>query len=268
VPNLGRPLRVVILSQEDALSIPRNVTRVAALPGIALLAVFTVDAKGSLVNRKRSFVRGFGWRQCARMAAVLVWAGLLDLMDRCLNYRLLCRKRSVRAAARRARVPYEVVRDVNSGGFLDHLTTLAPDIVLSFSAPCVFRPALLALPPLGCINLHCSVLPKYAGLLPSFWVLFYGEKRTGATVHFMDDKIDNGDILAQTTLSIPAGTTMVRLIEATKAAGGELVCDVLGRFRDGEEVPRLANRAEDGSYFGWPTVEQMREFRRRGGRFI
>ena len=61
----------------------------------------------------------------------------------------------------------------------------------------IFKKELLKIPRYGCINLHCSILPKYAGLLPSFWTIYNKEEKIGSTVHYMDDKIDNGAILGQ-----------------------------------------------------------------------
>ena len=64
--------------------------------------------------------------------------------------------------------------------------------------------------------MHCSLLPKYSGILPSFWTLFNDEKETGATVHYMDDEIDNGDILGQKSVKILKTDSMFDIIKRTK----------------------------------------------------
>ncbi|MGZ7367589.1 formyltransferase family protein, partial [Streptococcus pyogenes] len=76
-------------------------------------------------------------------------------------------------------IPFGIERDANAPAFLARLRAHAPDVIVSFSASQVFRKELLRLPAKGCINLHCSLLPHYRGLLPSFWVLFHGEPRSG-----------------------------------------------------------------------------------------
>jgi methionyl-tRNA formyltransferase len=129
----------------------------------------------------------------------------------------------------------------------------------------MFFQSLLTLPRHGCINLHCSLLPRYAGLLPSFWVLYHHERQTGATVHYMDTRIDNGGILGQEVVPIEAGATMLDVIRTTKRVGGDLMVRVVQGIAAGA-VSVKENREADGSYFGWPTIEQMRQFRRQGGR--
>jgi methionyl-tRNA formyltransferase len=83
----------------------------------------------------------------------------------------------------------------------------------------------------------------------------------------MDSKIDNGSILGQVRVAIEPGTTLFDLIQKTKAAGGDLMVEVIRRIQSGDVEP-TPNRAEEGSYFSWPTIDQMRQFRRRGGRFV
>jgi methionyl-tRNA formyltransferase len=82
----------------------------------------------------------------------------------------------------------------------------------------------------------------------------------------MDDKIDNGAILGHVRVPIGRGMSVFELIRRTKAAGGDLLVDVIGKLARGA-VEAVPNHVENGSYFSWPSVEQMREFRRRGGRF-
>jgi methionyl-tRNA formyltransferase len=125
----------------------------------------------------------------------------------------------------------------------------------------------LSIPRLGCINLHCSYLPEYAGLLPSFWALYHQEKETGVTVHYMDDKIDSGAILSQARVPIDPKMTMFELVQKTKRVGGDLVCQVISRFRT-EKIESKENRPEQRSYHSWPTLQQMKEFRLRGGKLI
>lgn len=260
-------MKIVILAQEDGFAIPTNILRLTQVPGVEILCVVSLDVKGALVNRKAMFVRGFGVFQAAKMAATLVWIRLLDRWDRLTAGRSLATPRSLRGAAMRCGADWWIAQDPNAEPFLDDLRALKPDVLVSFSAPCVFKPSLLAVPRLGCINLHCSLLPQFAGLLPSFWVLYHGAKETGATVHYMDDKIDNGAILGQTRISLSPGASMFEVIHQTKWAGGKLMAEVVRQLGEGAASPR-PNPVGEGSYFSWPSVEHMREFRQRGGRLI
>jgi methionyl-tRNA formyltransferase len=260
-------IKLAFITQEDSVAIPENVEKVLQLSGVNAQLIAIVDSSGSVANRKWTFARGFGVRQTFRMGLALLRARVADAVDSVCGYRLAIRKRSVKAVARKNGVPFTVVKNANDDAFVEYVESLDLDLIVSFSCPSVFKTRLLRAARVGCINMHCSYLPRYAGLLPSFWVLHHGENETGATVHYMDDKIDNGAILNQCRVPIEPGMTMFQLIRKTKAAGGELMVRTIEQLMNGG-VQTMPNPSGDGSYFSWPTVEQMREFRRRGGRLI
>lgn len=82
------------------------------------------------------------------------------------------------------------------------LSGLAPDLILSLDFPLSFPPEVLALPRLGCVNAHPSLLPKYRGPRPVFWQLMHGEMQTGLTFHRMVSDAYSGPILLQRKLDI------------------------------------------------------------------
>lgn len=261
-------MRIAVISQEDRFTLPRVLEALLAIDRVEVVLVAVVVNDRSLAGRKKTFARGFGVAQGARMAAVLGWATLLDALDRATGWRLLRRKRSLRGVAGRHGLRFSRIRSPNNRRFLDRLQTLDLDLVVSLSAPSLFKARLLGLPRLGCVNLHGSLLPRYAGLLPSFWMLFHGERKAGTTVHLMNARIDQGAILAQAEVPVRPTDTQFELVRRTKAAGTELLVEVVSRLARGEAMETLPNHPEEGSYFSWPTLEQMRDFRRRGGRFI
>jgi methionyl-tRNA formyltransferase len=158
-----------------------------------------------------------------------------------------------------------VETNANAAPLLERLRGLDLDVIVSFSAPQVFKTELLRLPRQGCINLHCSLLPHYRGLLPSFWVLYHGEPASGATVHFMDAEIDNGALIKQAHVPLNGARSMDRVLDLTKKRGGELMVEALRELAAGTARP-LPNPVEEGSYFTWPTDQEAREFRARGYR--
>jgi methionyl-tRNA formyltransferase len=201
------------------------------------------------------------------MGYYLFCAKMIDKIDRLFSGKLLKEKRSIKAVAKKYRIPYKVLKSLRNTETLDELRSQYLDLIVSFSAPCIFPPTLLEIPKKGCLNLHCSLLPAYAGLLPSFWTMYNGEKEGGATVHYMDDKIDNGGILGQVKVNISNCKSMYKAIQKTKQEGGKLMIDVIQRIKDGT-LQVSTNDTSYGSYFTWPTVEQMKDFRKKGGRLI
>ncbi|HUM72449.1 MAG TPA: formyltransferase family protein, partial [Chloroflexota bacterium] len=85
------------------------------------------------------------------------------------------------------------------------LTAVAPDLICVSCFNQIFPPPLLALPRLGCLNVHPSPLPYFRGPSPLFWVFHEGQNETAVTVHFMDAGIDTGDIALQASLTLPDG---------------------------------------------------------------
>ena len=78
---------------------------------------------------------------------------------------------------------------------VDTLAALRPDIIVVVAYGNLLPPAVLALPPYGCINLHASLLPKYRGAAPVNWALIHGETVTGYTIMQMDEHLDTGPML-------------------------------------------------------------------------
>jgi len=125
---------------------------------------------------------------------------------------------SVAELARAAGLPCHVVRSARSPELLETIRGLRPDLVFS----CYFRRllpgALLALPRLGALNLHGSLLPRYRGRAPVNWAVLHGERETGATLHHMVERADAGDIVDQEAVPIgpedTAGEVSLRVAEA------------------------------------------------------
>jgi len=259
-------MNIAIITQPDSAVIPENIATLAGLPGISIKTVVVLDVKGALANKRGYFLKGFGVWQCFRLFAKLNSQRLSAVIRRAVGARVRPGEgMSVQQLAQHLAVPCVATTELHSGQMLTYLRSLDLDLIVSFSAPIVFKESLLSLPRQGCINLHCSLLPRYAGLLPSFWVLYHKERETGATVHYMDTRIDNGGILGQEVVSIEPGAAMLEVIRRTKRVGGDLMVRVVQAIASGEVSVR-ENREEEGSYFGWPTIEQMRQFRRQGGR--
>lgn len=263
---MTKKIRVAVLTQEDSFVIPENIKLLDKLESIDLVAVVKIDGAGSLVNKKTLFIKGFGLIQIGKMGLVSLFTQILNITDAVFLFKLGFLK-SLKSVAVACDSKYKVVIDPNDKSTIDWLAELNVDLVVSFSAPCVFKNELLKLPKFGCINLHCSLLPKYAGLLPSFWTLYEKAEEFGATVHEMDDKIDNGAILGQVKISRPSELSMFNVIKATKRAGGHLMVSVIGEILS-ENSKVQSNPVETKDYYSWPTIEQIKEFRRNGGRLI
>ena len=105
-------------------------------------------------------------------------------------------------------------------------------------------------------------MPKYSGILPSFWTLYNDEKETGATVHYMDDEIDNGDILGQKSVKILKSDTMFDIIKRTKEIGGNLMVDVIYNIMT-DNITLIKNKVDHEKYHSWPTDLDFKKFAKK-----
>jgi methionyl-tRNA formyltransferase len=256
-------VRIQVLTQEDAFYIPRildlllekrrDVVGVSIVPG-------ELQA-----GRALRFLRMMGPRDFALQVLNLAWYRVLDVLDRVVP---LASSHSVASAGRRARVPIENVPRVNAPEFIARLRARGVDLLVSLACPQKLSPELLAVPARGAINLHGALLPRYQGIFPSFWVLAKGEPETGVTVHWMDERLDHGDVLLQRTVAIAPHDTVHALVLRSKVdVGRHALLEALTLIERGE-APRCPMDMAHASYFSYPDAAAVREFRARGRRFI
>ncbi|MDA7934091.1 formyltransferase family protein, partial [Akkermansiaceae bacterium] len=151
--------------------------------------------------------------------------------------------------------------------FIKKIKSKNLDFIVSYSAPSIFKEDLLRIPRYSCINLHCSLLPLYPGIMPSFWVLYFNERYTGSTVHLMDSKIDNGQIVLQERVEIDGIRSIFKLNQLTKEIGGRLMLESILGIVD-QEVSLKKNKVVGSDYFTWPESDQIKRFIKNGGKIF
>ncbi|HET9109698.1 MAG TPA: formyltransferase family protein [Ktedonobacterales bacterium] len=113
---------------------------------------------------------------------------------------------------------------------------------------------LLALPRLGCLNAHPSLLPDNRGPDPLFWTFHAGASQTGVTIHLMDADLDTGPILAQKPVEIEDGETEGALELRLATLAGALMVDALVGIATGVLAP-IAQDETHATTHSWPTAE-------------
>ena len=146
-------------------------------------------------------------------------------------------------------IPVYAPDDINHPLWVETIRKLAPDILFSFYYRDLIKAPILEIPPLGCLNLHGSLLPKYRGRVPVNWAILNGETETGVTLHYMTPKPDDGDIVAQRAIAISEDDTAKTLFDKCVAAAGVLLSETLPQILDGT-APRTPQDASQATYFG------------------
>jgi methionyl-tRNA formyltransferase len=127
--------------------------------------------------------------------------------------------------------------------FRAQLESIAPDAVVVVAYGRIIPPWMLAMPRLGCINLHGSLLPKYRGAAPIQWAVAMGDSYTGNTTMLLEEGLDTGPILLQQTLEIAPTQTAADLFDLLAHAGAPLVVETLAGLAGGTIHPHPQNHA-------------------------
>lgn len=122
--------------------------------------------------------------------------------------------------------------------FQTQLTAIRPDAIIVVGYGRIIPQWMLDLPPLGNINLHASLLPKFRGAAPIQWAIANGETVTGNTTMRIDAGLDTGDILLQQELSIAPEDTSETVAPKLAIAGADLVVETLRGLQGGSIQPR------------------------------
>jgi methionyl-tRNA formyltransferase len=139
--------------------------------------------------------------------------------------------------------------DVNAPEVVARIHALEPDLLLSVMFRQMLKKDLLEAPRRGALNLHPSLLPKFRGRSPINWVLVHGETETGVTLHYMVEKADRGDIVAQRRVPIEEEDTALTLHHKATEAARLLIREAYPLLNAGR-APRLPQNHAEASYFG------------------
>jgi methionyl-tRNA formyltransferase len=147
----------------------------------------------------------------------------------------------IKLTAQREGIPFLQPAKIRVPEFLTALTDWKPDLIAVTAYGRILHSPILTLPPMGCVNVHGSLLPKYRGAAPVQWAVINGETETGITTMMMDEGMDTGAMLLQESLQIfpedTSGTLAPRLAEL----GGRLLVETIARLKAGTITPQSQN---------------------------
>jgi methionyl-tRNA formyltransferase len=160
----------------------------------------------------------------------------------------------------------------NNSDFRDQLTGLKPDAIIVVGYGRIIPQWMLDLPPLGNINLHASLLPKYRGAAPIQWAIARGETISGVTTMKIDAGLDTGDILQQQQIPIAPHDTAETIAPKLAAVGADLIVETLRGLQAGTVHSRQQDhtqatlapilKKEDGLIdFSHPATEILNRMR-------
>ncbi len=254
-------MRIVIITQDEPFYLSENLEYlVKILPnhskvvGCIVTSVSPYGKKESFYQKARKTAAIFGLNFFLRYALIFLW-------------RKVSGSGSIRITLKKLGIQLiNLDMGINHPSSLSKISECKPDLLVSILGNEIFKKKLIELAPKGCLNLHTALLPKYRGLMPSFWVLRYDEKETGVSVFFVDEGIDSGPIVVQKRILIN-GDSQEQLIRRTKKMGMEAISEAIDLI-EANRVSLITNDASQMSYFSFPTKEDVSIFRAKGKRFF
>lgn len=253
-------MRLVILTQDDPFYLARNIDyllkKLPPYAEVVATVVFDVSPFGkreSFSDKMKKTYRIFG-------LPFFIRYGFKFLRSK------LDSRNNVRKVLAQYNIPLiQIEGNINKDENLAKIKEYKPDLLVSIAGNQIFKQKLLDSARYGCINLHTALLPKYRGLMPSFWVLRHGEKRTGVSVFFVDEGIDSGPILVQNPVEI-VDMSQEELIRVTKKMGMDAIIESIEKIHSGN-YQLQENDASQMTYYTFPTKEDVKAFLAAGKRF-
>lgn len=139
----------------------------------------------------------------------------------------------VKACALAHEIPVFQPVKLRDGAALAQMKELNPELIVVAAYGRILPDDILALPPMGCINVHSSLLPRYRGCAPIHWAVINGDKETGVTIMHMASELDAGDIIDQASTPIDPDETVEAVHDRLAGLGGELLVKVVAQMADG-----------------------------------
>ncbi len=227
---------------------------------VGLVRAAAVPFRRDFVRRLKKHLKKVGWR----FAWLLFWQRVVQGVGWGLGS--LAPGRLVRPGFRIASergIPVHRCGSVNDAACREFLAERRPDVLVSAYFTQILRTEAIAIPRLGTLNVHPGWLPAYRGAMCYFWVLKNGEERAGVSVHWIDQGIDTGALLARRSFRIAPGATQERILVFTAVVGSRLLRRVARRLLAGESPAPIETAGEAARYHPMPGEADFEAYSRR-----
>lgn len=251
-----RPLRVVLLTGLDDTFITELLKRIRQLPGIEFEHIIHWNTRRSRwkslqKNLKKDGLLYLLWRPQRALYDNIV-SPLLNLWDHIWLARPV--DKSLFDTCNDLNIKIHRFENLHSPEGIQFIKSLDCDI-LAVCGTGILRKSVFSIPHLGTINLHQGEAPFYRGAPPGFWELWNGEDHAGVTVHFIDEGIDTGDIICQSTVPIFEYDTLASVQAKLQEISLSLYPKVISSLATGEYS--RTQQSKQGQQYYFPTLGKI-----------
>ena len=255
-------MRVVVLYTSGHLGSAAILSEMARWPEIQIVGLVRAEAlslgeAGAVAKARRHLGKlgtRFSWLLCWQRLVQMVGFGIGRLMP----WRR--RVRSGQEIASELAVPTLTTHDINGAAARAWIAARSPDLLVSACFAQILRAPAIALPRIGVLNVHPGWLPSQRGAMAYFWPLRNGESHSGATVHWIDEGIDTGALLARRRLRLGRRSTQQRVLVRSCIVGARLCRRVVRQLVRGRQPTPILIDNESSAYFPMPGRADFEDY--------
>jgi len=249
-----KSLDVVVLYSAGHLGSAMIMNKLLGMPEINIVGVVKAPPlKLSIRGRShiKQHLKKFGWR----FAGMLFWQRCIQGLGYLLTLVFPFLQKRLKPAWKIARdhnIPVFRCRNINDDASKNFIQDLNPDLLVSAYFSQILKPDIISIPKIGVLNIHPGWLPAYKGAMAYFWVLNHGGDKGGVTIHWIDDGIDTGDVLARRSFLLKPQATQETVLMVTAVIGARLLRRVIRRLLAGKDARIKISAEETDAYYPMP----------------
>lgn len=259
-PN-NKKLRCVLLYSAGHLGSSIVLNRLYKMQEIEIIGVVRAEpATFSMMNLKKSYekVAKIG----IKFGFLLMWQRFIQFIGFYIIAPIFAKNHLMAAwqFANRHGIPSFETKNINNDASLKFLHSLQPDLLISAYFSQILKKPAIEIAKIGVLNIHPALLPDYKGAMNYFWVLKNGENRAGVSVHWIDEGIDTGEVLARRAFVMKKDATQQQVLAKTAFIGTCLLKRVLKSLISGQKIAPLPKLENSGNYYPMPNAKDFSDY--------
>lgn len=175
-------------------------------------------------------------------------------------------KNGLKELFKKNNISYSFVKNINNPDFIKKLKSKNPDLILFSVFDQIANSQVISLPTFGTFNVHLGPLPSYKGGFSSFWVLRNSEKFTGASIHCVTSKIDEGDLIEEVIFEIDTKSMYELMKKNVNLIAKQLPKTIKNIFDN--KVQKIDISMRENYYYYYPSKDDFKEFYKNKCRLI
>ncbi|WP_290734377.1 formyltransferase family protein [Halobacteriovorax sp. JY17] len=193
----------------------------------------------------------------------LIFYGARNFGSQLLKNLIRARFSSKKSLCDKYEVEHRMFKSINNKEAVSYLNSEKFDLLINLRTRCIYKRKALESTRLGCLNIHHGLLPKYRGTMCDLNALSAG-RSAGFSIHMMDEKIDNGDIIRVVEVS-SSERDYFKYLEQTRDFEVDAIKELLDYISEHNSLPKgLVNKSEDSIYTKTPDISAVRDYIRKG----